>query len=422
MTTFATDHQPCHGLAWLHTASGMHRLALRLADGFLSRLRGLMLAPALRTDAGLLLTRCDGVHCAFMCHSIDVVYLDRTGRVLKCVPRLRPWSASLSYTGRDAQGRRHPRAAHTLELAAGSIARLMIRPGDQLDHPLWRIAPAPPPRPVGGRAQRGSALVEFVVVGPVLTLLGLALLQYGMLFFAKNMNNHASFMAARAGSSGNAKLSTVQSAYALALVPMYGGGRDAATLATSLGKAVADMAVYARVELLNPTRESYMDWNEAALQARLKTGGKRVIPNAGLAFKGQSVGANSGQTIQDANLIKLRVTFGYEPKIPIASTLYNTYLKWADPGTDAFYTGLVAAGRIPMVSNITLHMQSDAIEGAPVSNPGAGNGGLPVNPGDPPTPTKPPPECADVSCQTVNPPVDPDAPCVGNDCPLCPGK
>lgn len=33
--------------------------------------------------------------------------------------------------------------------------------------------------------------------------------------------------------------------------------------------------------------------------------------------------AASGQRIQDANLIKLRITHGYEPKIPLIRTIYT---------------------------------------------------------------------------------------------------
>jgi hypothetical protein len=51
----------------------------------------------------------------------------------------------------------------------------------------------------------------------------LAVLQYGMLFFAKNQFNHAVFMAARAGSMGNANLGTIKSVYAKALISLYGG-------------------------------------------------------------------------------------------------------------------------------------------------------------------------------------------------------
>ena len=69
-------------------------------------------------------------------------------------------------------------------------------------------------KPVRRGRQRGSAMIEFTIVGPVLTLLSTVILQYSLMFNAKNLIGHASFMAARAGSMGNADLGTVQAAYA----------------------------------------------------------------------------------------------------------------------------------------------------------------------------------------------------------------
>ncbi|WP_305825412.1 DUF192 domain-containing protein [Massilia brevitalea] len=394
----------------LHTASGAHPLRVALADGFLTRLRGLMLAPPLAPDAGLLLTRCASVHCAFMRQAIDVVYLDAAGAVLKCVPRVKPWRASAA----------DPRsgARHTLELAAGAIERLGVKPGDRFEHPV--LAPAVRPR-VRAQAQGGLAMVEFVVVGPMLALIGLGLIQYAMLFFAKNQINHASFMAARAGSMGNANINTVRQEFTRALIPLYGGGTNAAELAASLAKADRYVSLE-DVELINPTAESFQDWNEPSLQAKYNTGSKRVIPNASLAFKDQSIRPNSGQTIQDANLLKLRIIHGYEPRIPLARTLFSAYLKAADPHNDPTYTKIVQKGFIPVVTNVTLHMQSDAIEGSPISAPGAGNGGNPTNPGDPPVSDTPSPPCTGIACNEEVPPdpVDPNAPCTGADCPVCP--
>jgi hypothetical protein len=237
-----------------------------------------------------------------------------------------------------------------------------------------------------GQRRRGSAMIEFTVVAPIITLLGLALLQYAMLFFAKNQINHAGFMAAREGAVAHANLNSVRAAYARALVPLYGGGQTPAELAAALARANADLGLDGvgniRIELLNPTRESFADLNDPDLQALLKTGAKRVIANANQAFKSQDVGASSGQTLQDANLIKLRITQGYLPKVPLLNALYPAWLAWLDTGSDPFHSKLVAAGRIPVVTHVTLQMQSDAIEpDAPVSRPGAGNGGQPVDPG-----------------------------------------
>jgi len=100
--------------------------------------------------------------------------------------------------------------------------------------------------------------------------------------------------------------------------------------------------------------------------------------------------------------------------------VFVAYLKAMDPGNDPEYTALVQAGRIPLTINVTMHMQSDAIEQSPESAPGAGNNGTPTNPGDPPVSQNPPPTCTGIGC-TPHDPVDPGTPCTGNDCPVCSG-
>jgi hypothetical protein len=245
---------------------------------------------------GLLLTRCGSVHSAFMLQAIDLVYLDQAGRVLRCVAGLAPWRVDL------ARG-----AAHVLELASGSILHFGIGPGDWLAHPCFPSAPAA----VAAHRQRGAAMVEFVVVGPVLTLLGLAVLQYSLLYVARNQVNHAGFMAARAGSMHNATPQSISNAYVRSLAPMYGGGRDAEEIAGSLARAAADMQGNYRIELLNPGKASFDSFNDPALQKILKTEA-RVIPNSGLALKDPSlIKQPSKQNIFDANLLKLRITHGY---------------------------------------------------------------------------------------------------------------
>lgn len=107
--------------AILHTASGAHPLFLRIANRYTARLRGLMLAPPLAHDEALLLTKCSSIHSAFMRQAIDVVYLDRSDRVVRCVPVLKPWGMSASWG-----------AVQALELAVGSIGRFGVMPGDRL--------------------------------------------------------------------------------------------------------------------------------------------------------------------------------------------------------------------------------------------------------------------------------------------------
>jgi uncharacterized membrane protein (UPF0127 family) len=363
-----------------------------------------MMSPALGPVEGMLITHCSSVHSALMRFPIDVIYLDRHGVVIRCVPNLKPWSASHSFAG-------GPVAAHTLELAAGAITAMNIAPGDRLNHPcLGQSAPA---GTQPWAKQRGSAMIEFAVVGPLIALLGLGTLQYGMMFFAKNQINYASFMAAREGSFAHADLGVVQQAYARALAPMYGGGETPDELAQSVAKASTDLAGNVQIEMLNPTKESFSEWNDEKLQALLKTGSRHVIPNSALAarLKPDDVRASSGQSLQDANLLKLKITHGYLPKVPVIGKIYLAYLEWADPHTDDFQTKLINDGRIPVVTHVTIEMQSDAIEpDNPVSIPGPGNGGKPADPGSTPTTQGPPPDCTDLSCRGPAPPSPDPAP------------
>lgn len=97
------------------------RLAIRLADGFFSRLRGLLFAPALQSGQGLLIRPCGAVHTMLMGYAIDVVFLDRVGRIRRIVPHLKPWRTA-----------RHTGAYQALELAAGEAARIGLRAGQLL--------------------------------------------------------------------------------------------------------------------------------------------------------------------------------------------------------------------------------------------------------------------------------------------------
>ena len=393
-----TSISTCH----LVTATGEHRLRVTLAQRFFSRLRGLMLAPPLAPEQGLLLWRCASIHTCFMRHAIDVIYLDRTGMVVRCVPALQPWRLSV---GQPVTGRDWP-ASHALELRAGSVARLQIRPGSRLHHHRFAAALVPHPvclkegrPPAPSIRQRGSAMIEFAVVAPIITLIGLATIQYGMLFFVKNQYNHAAFMAARAGSVGNADIVQIKQAYAHALIPLYARGTTTGALASAYDKALEEVEDSVGIEMLNPTAESFEDFNDKDLQKSLGGNTQRVIPNGGLAYKKAAiVPAASGQNIHDANLLKLRITHAYKPQVPLVAAIYTRYLTWLDDGVSAFNTKMIRAGRVPVVTQVTLHMQSDAIEGVTVSSPGMGNAGTPTDPGMPTAPRAAPPACGSVLC------------------------
>lgn len=87
-----------------------------------ARMVGLLGRAYLGPGEGLYLRSCGAIHTWFMRFAIDVLYLDRNGRVVKAVPALGPFQFS--------SGGRHARS--TLELPAGTIALTETQAGDEL--------------------------------------------------------------------------------------------------------------------------------------------------------------------------------------------------------------------------------------------------------------------------------------------------
>ncbi len=92
-----------------------------LADRPLPRMRGLLGRRDLHADEGLLLRPAGSIHTHFMRFAIDVVFLDREGRVVDVRSAVRPWRAA-----------RKRGAKAVLELRAGEARRRGIEVGDVL--------------------------------------------------------------------------------------------------------------------------------------------------------------------------------------------------------------------------------------------------------------------------------------------------
>jgi len=91
---------------------------VRVAERGWDRTRGLLGRARIEGGEGLLITRCSSVHTVGMRYAIDVVFLDREGRIARIVEGLRPMRMALCLG-----------AASVLELAEGQAARLSLRPG-----------------------------------------------------------------------------------------------------------------------------------------------------------------------------------------------------------------------------------------------------------------------------------------------------
>ena len=94
---------------------------LLVAEKPWTRLRGLLGRKHLPPGEGMLLRPAGSVHTAFMRFAIDVVFLDKSLRVLKVEADVRPWRAV---------GCRGAKAV--IERPSGECARRNVRAGDEL--------------------------------------------------------------------------------------------------------------------------------------------------------------------------------------------------------------------------------------------------------------------------------------------------
>lgn len=94
----------------------------RVADNFVTRLRGLIGVHELAAGDGLWLKPCSSIHCMFMSIPIDVLYLDREQRVVGMDRNVRPWR----------MGHFHRKVHSVVELPVGVIDHSALGVGDQL--------------------------------------------------------------------------------------------------------------------------------------------------------------------------------------------------------------------------------------------------------------------------------------------------
>jgi Flp pilus assembly protein TadG len=225
------------------------------------------------------------------------------------------------------------------------------------------------------RRQRGASIVEFAIVSPFALLVIMALIQLGLMFIAKQIVNQAAFVAARAGAVQNAQVGPMKDALTKALIPFYQdttNTSDYGRLFSAWSSAQADLLnpFNLDVTVLNPNSDVFDDFG--LTDANNNT----YIPNDSLEYRPHSVtGPKSGLSIQDANALKIRVTYAYELKVPLMQSVFKSVMCGFDTGVDAFgrggglFSGVGSAqdclqyydrGRVPIVSYATVQMQSPA--------------------------------------------------------------
>jgi len=355
------------------------------------RLRGLLGRASLGAGSALCLDPCKAIHTIGMRFPIDVVFLSRTGVILRIDPAVPPRRVRLCVAARSV-----------LELAAGEAHRLGLSVGKV-------ISTSPVSSPGVGRERarrrvRGGTLVELVVTLPILCTLGLAILQIALLMHARMVLSYAASQATRAASHAGAQPQVLTEGFARGLAPWLVGAHDApssdAALAQSLAHVTRGLAQgWILFVQDSPNPRGFADWGVAVqdAQGQIQPGLVRIpndnlpariatqLPASGVAgMRTQApIGMYSGQTLADANRLRVQIVYAVPLRVPLVGALLSGIMRALDGCASsttavsfplasagswscAFYQGVDAQGRAqpswPVRVSAEQRMQSDAID------------------------------------------------------------
>jgi hypothetical protein len=170
-------------------------------------------------------------------------------------------------------------------------------------------------------------MVEYVLVLPVLLLLVFGTLQFALIYHAKITLNYAAFEAARAGALNNAHMWAMHAAAVRGLAPLHTHNDSRQYLRWARGKLWQDVNKgFIKIELVNPSPASFANHG---IDTEIDGEDVRAIPNDHLMYRDAGVKQPSDQSIQDANVLKIRVLYCYEMVVPFVNRIISQSLRLA---------------------------------------------------------------------------------------------
>ena len=167
--------------------------------------------------------------------------------------------------------------------------------------------------------QKGQTIVEYLIVLPCLLLLVLGVIQFLFIYQAKTSLNYAAFMGARQGALKNATMFSIMDGVASGMTPYFmrtAIGTTPNSVDLSKARRIATIEIFnpssTEIIILNPTTEAmdyFVNFSET----------ENEIPNDHLMYRVANDG--EGMSIQDANLLKIRVTYCVKLVVPFVDRI-----------------------------------------------------------------------------------------------------
>ena len=227
-------------------------------------------------------------------------------------------------------------------------------------------------------SQSGQSMAEFLIIIPVMLLLIFGSIQFALIFHAKITLNYAIFEAVRAGTLGNGKFVEVKEGFARGFAPLYSysnvkkGAADKRTTESvenqvkafhsardKIYKEFDSTNKLIRIEKLNPSHKNL----------RLFSAEGDYLPNDNLTYRSSIKKGKGKVSLQDLNLLHLRVTYWYPLYVPFVNKLFfNSFIchkipanssgKWS---TDPICIDPDQEPVIPLTAVAVMRMQSPMI-------------------------------------------------------------
>lgn len=221
-------------------------------------------------------------------------------------------------------------------------------------------------------------MAEYIYVFPILLMLILGAIQFGFIYQAKSTLNYATFVATRQAALQNGSMTAIIDGLTSGMMPLFahssssGGNRDLALLKNAWKAANAQVSdpKLTTIVIVNPTIGAFNAYKG-------QSEGGNEIPNDNLMYRSTSVVGGAGMNIQDANLLKVRVTYCYRMAVPVINRLiYHLAIDppGAQPSGNTGADMLASAGggstskpctgvgdgafRIPVTAEAVVRMQS----------------------------------------------------------------
>jgi hypothetical protein len=209
------------------------------------------------------------------------------------------------------------------------------------------------------RTSRGAALVEFQVATLlVLIPLLLGIVQIALLICGYHVLSYSAAEAARAGAVEHARVAAMLTALSEGLVPLQidltrvtGEGGPVDLVLGARTRAVAEVLRYAAIERVTPSREDFAD------HGRIHSG-QRAIPNDALEHRSPAPGRSGGRSLQQANLLRIRVRYCHALVVPLIDRILPALLERLDPTPE--HRLCYSARRVPIRVSSSAPMQSEA--------------------------------------------------------------